>query len=116
MSSPRRRGPSKHRRKQLRGASHLVRLTQRLRLLDARFRGHDTQFVAPPTSLADYAALRCAWRPSATSSMIFLENASRSPGLREVITPWSLTTWESSQFAPALITSVLIDFYDVAFR
>jgi hypothetical protein len=33
--------------------------------------------------------------------MIFALNASRSPGLREVITPWSTTTWEFSHFAPA---------------
>jgi hypothetical protein len=55
------------------------------------------------------AALRLVCRPSAISSMIFAEKASRSPGWREVITPWSTTTGESSQLAPALITSVLIE-------
>jgi hypothetical protein len=32
-----------------------------------------------------------------------------SPGWREVITPWSTTTGESSHLASALITSVLIE-------
>src|ERR671934_41354 len=43
--------------------------------------------------------------------MIFALKASRSPGLRDVITPWSTTTSASSHFAPALATSVLIDFH-----
>lgn len=55
------------------------------------------------------AALRCLCRPSASSSMTLAEKASRSPGLRDVITLWSVTTCESIHFAPALITSVLIE-------
>ena len=55
------------------------------------------------------AALRRGCRPSLTSSMILALKASRSPGLREVMTPWSTTTSESSHFAPALARSVLID-------
>src|SRR5439155_14028729 len=43
------------------------------------------------------AALRCVCRPSAISSMILAEKASRSLGWREVITPWSTTTEESSE-------------------
>jgi hypothetical protein len=34
-----------------------------------------------------YAALRRVWRPSFTSSMILALKASRSPGLRDVMTP-----------------------------
>ena len=37
-------------------------------------------------------------------------------GLREVIRPSSTTTLESSHLAPALMQSVLIDWYDVALR
>src|ERR1700745_3689703 len=48
--------------------------------------------------------------------MILALKACRSPGLREVITPWSTTPSESSHFAPALLTSVLIDLKDVILR
>lgn len=41
--------------------------------------------------------------------MIFFANASRSPGLREVTMPPSLTTAWSSHFVPTLITSLLME-------
>src|SRR5882762_2260019 len=63
-----------------------------------------------------HAALRWVWRPSLTSSMILALKASKSPGLRDVMTPWSTTTSESSHLAPAFLTSVLIDLYDVILR
>src|SRR4029077_9887106 len=51
------------------------------------------------------AALRWSCRPSLISSMIFALKASRSPGFRDVMMPWSTTTSVSSHFAPALATS-----------
>src|SRR6266576_442214 len=36
-----------------------------------------------------HAALRWVWRPSLTSSIILALKASKSPGLRDVMTPWS---------------------------
>ncbi len=58
---------------------------------------------APP-----YAARRSCF-PSRTSSMILRLKSSRSPGLREVMTPASVTTEASSQRAPAFSTSVRMD-------
>jgi hypothetical protein len=48
--------------------------------------------------------------------MIFALKASRSPGLREVMTPLSTTTSESSDFAPAFVAPVFIDLYEVILR
>src|ERR1700728_3643451 len=48
--------------------------------------------------------------------MILALKASRSPGLRDVMTPWSTTTSESSHCAPAFATSVLMDLKDVILR
>lgn len=61
------------------------------------------------------AALR-GCTPSATSSTIFAMKASRSSGLRLVMTPSSLTTGLSTHVAPALVMSVFKDGQDVILR
>ncbi len=62
-----------------------------------------------PTQGAFHAAARPRCRPSVTSSAILVQKASRSPGFRLVIIPWSTTTSLSTHFAPALIMSVRSD-------